>query len=273
MSKVSNTFKNIFSLLLQDLINLKHYRNYKKTGININSEELNKIGYTILKNRFQETECDNLYDQIISLVEQYKITTKLSNGTRIEYRGSNNGPDKGMIDIYNIEKSICLNLNFEEIEKTVKSTSTDEIYFTNIHAYINRSVERTRIFHIDNCQPVVYKAFIYLTNVNSIEYGPYSFIKGTHRFSLPVYYNLIRNLFLKNYRSTDMLIYKKKQEIIGMGNKGTVIISNQNGIHRGYPQAKGKERVALVLTYMVVSKLNYIHSTAKEALQTSLKKL
>ncbi|HWY38833.1 MAG TPA: hypothetical protein VNY73_09760, partial [Bacteroidia bacterium] len=238
------------------------------------SKELIETGYVSFADFLTRKECEDLYDQIIAFSQKYKETTTLDNGTLIHFRGNKSeaDPDKGMIDIYNVDRVVGLNLDYEKIEKIIKPTTTCDLYTTSVHAYINRGVEGTRVFHVDNFQPVVYKAFIYLTDVDDTSYGPYAFINKTHRFSLQVYYNLFRNLFLKKYRSPDMPIYKKNREIIGTGKKGTIIISNQNGIHRGYPQEKGKERVALVVTYMVISKLNYLHNTAKQTLHEALKK-
>src|ERR1700756_1878046 len=262
MSKLKDTLSNIPSLFIQDIINLKHYFN-PAAKKNQNTKELVETGYTKIDNFLAEEECTKLYKQLIDLSNKYPQTTKLDNGTFISYRSDNtaNGPDKGMIDMYDVDRTIDIKLDYKKIEDIVRGTYSCDIFFTSIHAYVNRGVEGTRMFHVDNCQPVIYKAFIYLTDVTNIEYGPYAFIKGTQRFSPQVYFNLVRNLFLKKYRSFDMPKYNKRNEIIALGKKGSLIISNQNGIHRGYPQQKGKERVALVLNYMVVSKLNYQHGT------------
>jgi hypothetical protein len=276
MSKITETAQNILALVLQDFINLIHLRDYRKNKkiANSYSEKLAKTGYISIPNFLSKTECEKLYDQVTSFAGQFKETTKLENGTLIHFRGnkSEEDPDKGMIDIYDIDRVMKIDLDYKKIEDILKPTSTCDFYFISVHAYINKGVEGTRIFHVDNCQPVVYKAFIYLTDVPSIKYGPYAFINKSHRFSLSVYFNLFRNLFLKKYRSTDMPACSKKHEILATGDKGTLILSNQNGLHRGYPQEKGKERVALVLNYMVISKLNYIHGVAKQALKQSLKK-
>lgn len=274
MSKIKDTLSNFSSLVLQDIINLRHCWDYKANK-NQKTKELAKDGYTKIDNFLAESECTKLYNQIISLSNTYKESTQLDNGTYVGYRSDTveNGPDKGMIDIFYIDKSMEINVDYKMIEEIIRGTYSCDIYFTTIHAYVNRGVEGTRVAHVDNCQPVVFKAFIYLTDVPDTDYGPYSFIRGTQRFSLQVYNNLIQNLFKKKYRSSDMPLFNKNEEIIGLGKKGTLIISNQNGIHRGYPQKKGKERVALVLTYMIISKLNYMHETAKQTITDSFKKI
>jgi hypothetical protein len=275
MSKLPDTIKNLLSLILQDTINLIHHWDYKEKQGNPQSTELIETGFVKVDHFLSKEHCEDLYQQVIAFSEKYPDTVKLDNGTYIDHRSAktDNGPDKGMIDIYNIDKSINLKIDYEKIERILKPITSCDIYLTSVHAYINRSVEGTRIYHVDNCQPIIYKAFIYLTDVPDHTFGPYSFIKGTDRFSFKVYYNLIRNLFIKKNISTDMPLYNKQKEIIGLGNKGSLIISNQNGIHRGYPQEKNKERVAIVVNYMVVSKLNYIHKTAESTLQKSLKKV
>lgn len=275
-SKLADTFQNIFSLLLQDTINLLHYWDYNKKGKDENNlaKELMETGYVEVPGFLSEAECDKLYREVTTIAASCKQNTKLDNGAFVHFRGNAyaNDPDKGMIDIYNIERALDIKIDYEAIEKIIRPTTTCDLYFTSIHAYINRGITGTRVAHVDNCQPVVFKAFIYLVDVPTKDYGPYSFVDGTHRFSIQVYWNLVRNLFIKKYRSTDAPVFKKNKEIFALGKKGTLIISNQNGIHRGNPQTPDKERVALVLTYMVISKLNYLHATAKQTLAEALKK-
>ena len=64
-----------------------------------------------------------------------------------------------------------------------------------------------------------------------------------------------------------MPLYNKKKIVNAIGNKGTLILSNQNAIHRGLPQQKNRKRIALVLHYMVISRLSYLHKTAKKNLR------
>ena len=76
------------------------------------------------------------------------------------------------------------------------------------------------------------------------------------------------NIF-KTIPSTDMPIYRDSRIEDAIGGKGDLILSNQNGMHRGLPQKEGNERVALIFSFMVKSRLSYIHKSAQENIDKS----
>jgi hypothetical protein len=61
-----------------------------------------------------------------------------------------------------------------------------------------------------------------------------------------------------------MPLYSSKAKVDCLGKKGTLILSNQNGIHRGLAQEPDKTRVALVFNFMVVSRWSYLHNTSRK---------
>ena len=63
-----------------------------------------------------------------------------------------------------------------------------------------------------------------------------------------------------------MPFYNKNMVFSAIGKKGDLILSSQNGIHRGLPQKEGRKRVVLVLSFMIKSKLTYLHKSAKKDL-------
>lgn len=197
----------------------------------------------------------------------------MENGTKFNYRNQQNseGPDSGMLDIFNIENTIqkISAIDQEKIIKILENVTGQDVFFLRANAYVNNSVKGTRLYHVDNTQPVVYKAFVYLSDVPDISYGPYSFVRKTHRFSFYTYLNLFRNLFSKKYCSTDMPIYPLNKVVNAIGKRGDLFLSSQNGIHRGLPQEDGKKRIALIFSFMIKSNLSYIHQSAKENLEKS----
>lgn len=265
------TIKNTLSLILQDFINLVHVFDTSSSN-NAKDKELSKTlkkeGIIEIPNYIEPALCDSLKATLFDLISESQ-----TENVHVNYRNKDNldGSDSGMIDIFHVDQHIDLEkkINIDYLANILQDTLKQEITFFRANAYINNSVQGTRCYHVDNIQPVIYKAFIYLTDVPSIKYGPYSFVKRSHRFSGYVYLNLLKNLFQKNNRSPDMTIVKKKNIKNCIAEKGTLILSSQNGIHRGLPQEKGKERVALIMNFMVRSKLSHIHATAKKNLEST----
>lgn len=273
MNKLIDGLKSIISLIWQDIINLYHlfdsYLSENKTILNYASK-LGKNGIIIIPDFISREECDKIYEQAKTFLSNYSQTTRLNNGTYIDFRSIDDkgGPDRGMIDVSNIDKSIedIHSLNISVLDEIMLNVSSMDLYLSQINLYYNKNVKGTRIYHVDNCQPVVYKGFIYLTDVKDNSNGPYSFIQGTQRFSFLVYFNLFMNIFKRKYRITDMPITSNRKRVDAIGNKGTLVLSNQNGIHRGLPQGEGKERMAIIYNYLVISRLNYKHQTIKKVL-------
>lgn len=274
-----NVFKNIISLLWQDFINFIHLfpKNSGEEDVVAYTKTLKRDGIIKIKNYIPASFADSLRKQLKQLAEKHPKSVRLDNGVKFNYRNQDNpnGADAGMLDIYFAERLIpeISNIKQDKIIKILKNTTGQKVIPLRSNAYINRGVKNTRVFHIDNAQPVIYKAFIYLTDVSDTSFGPYSFVKASHRLSLYPYINLFRNLFRnlfsKRRRSTDMPFYKKRNAIPAIGKKGDLILSNQNGIHRGLPQEEGKERVALILSFMIKSRLSYIHGSARQSIAKS----
>ena len=152
-----------------------------------------------------------------------------------------------MIDIFNVDRLL------EAIGKTLNNFFNSEwllnvINFTNekinpknLNLYVNNSITKTRGFHVDSYYRSM-KVFIYLTDVNCLDDGPYCFVKGTHVD------NPLRKL--------NMIIGDKEAPLIDplkiipvFGKRGTLIISDQSGVHRGFPQSKGSLRELFVMRY------------------------
>jgi hypothetical protein len=166
--------------------------------------------------------------------------------------------DKGMIDIFNFE----LALNKEQkntlvtfahkIEKKINQSLRKEVHFRGFNAYVSKGVTQTRGPHIDNHFGSI-KAFIYLSECNDFDQGPHVYFPWSHSFfqrpSL-----LFKSYIEKNFVSyTDISLEAlANSQFTGryiFGDPGTVFISNQSGIHFGFPQSPSGKRVVLVANF------------------------
>lgn len=168
-----------------------------------------------------------------------------------------NGFDSGMIDFFNFDKQIP-----EEVAENIRSKLMGDALIAmltcrskkagfklNINAYLNAEVTETRGFHIDARYPTA-KAFIYLTDVSSLDDGPYTYVKNTTATYKP---GDINSVLAKRFQweDTEMPVVPLADIVPVLGKAGTLIISDQSGMHRGLPQGLGRKRVALVGKYLL----------------------
>jgi hypothetical protein len=259
--------------IIQDFVELVYLFSSTKGPNAVSAKALKKDGIVVVENFLDESECASIKTKIDTVLSNDKAHPENTAAT-IFYRDIDNnaGYDTGMIDIENLDKEIpdiWSPINRKRIESIIASATSRNLYLRSINAYINQSVTNTRSAHSDNVQPPIYKAFITLTDVESYADGPYTFVKKSHRLSLTRYINMLINLFIPSRVLTDFPYYLPHRKVAGLAKKGTLIISNQSGIHRGHPQEKGHKRCMLVMSYLVVSKLNRVHKTAKDLIKNA----
>lgn len=157
-----------------------------------------------------------------------------------------NGFDRNMTEIFNVHKIVAFPTERIEnfVTNVIKSAGHSGAKF-EYSAYINKKVEDIRGFHRDvniEGNKILYKAFVYLTDVPDYTYGPHSYIPGSHRLDIcKVFANqLVGNYTDPNEYDFDLM------PVVFTGQKGTMIMTTQAGMHRGLPQLQEKERIILV---------------------------
>ncbi len=137
----------------------------------------------------------------------------------INNRGTyNRSTDKGLIEIYNVEKLIpsvkeYFDTNLMQI--LLNKISGIEWKLNRINLQLHIGVSNPVGFHIDNGNDRMVKYSIYLNDIIGDEYGPPMFIEKTHKMR-------------KGFKNSDAIKF--------IGNMGDVLIHYQNGMHRKLPQ-------------------------------------
>lgn len=104
------------------------------------------------------------------------------------------------------------------------------------HGVSNINSQDTQLFHRDSDDLYLIKIFFYLTNVDMTN-GPFQYIEKSHKNSW------------KDYK-IDILNKKFGNEIFsGCANRGSLIICDTNGFHRGLKIEKKNYRVLLTINY------------------------
>lgn len=125
-------------------------------------------------------------------------------------------------------------------------------YFREVDSYRSQPVEMSNEYvgsfawHRDNYPPGSHKVMLYLTDVTGVEDGPFTFSTGSHKGFYPE---------LGKYG--DRI---PKEEVEGrlpvqpcLGPKGTIIVFNNNGVHRAANPKRGHREVVNALCLPSVS--------------------
>jgi len=175
---------------------------------------------------------------------------RLSNYQRTVFDIRSGIVDCGMVDIFNIDKYFYespLSSIFESIRKDVFLIRFLEMLprplsMKNINAYLNSGVTSTRGFHVDTYTKKI-KIFIYLTDVLDFSQGPYTYVRGSHVDST---YRKVNRIVSSKYVNGTEAPFVPCDEIYPiLAPKGSLVLSDQSGFHRGFPQSKDSSRLLL----------------------------
>lgn len=167
------------------------------------------------------------------------------------------GSDLGMIDIFHPEKLfpklelLVSAISASSIDKEISSVSETDMALQNVNLYINQDVEQTRGFHVDSWGVNQFKAFVYLTDVNELEDGPYTYVLGSSKDRELEVLNKKMNRSV-GAKSTDFGLFSPSKVMPVLAKAGSLVVSNQTGAHGGWPQKKGHSRCVLTLNFREV---------------------
>ena len=159
------------------------------------------------------------------------------------------GQDQGMIDIFNVDIAFpevnILRKAYEDSGlKEILSSPDLLVGFKNLNFYLNSNVTSTRGFHADSYAPQL-KAFVYLTDCLSLDDGPYTYVKGSQKDN--PYRRLNREMCTNLPNKTEAPLLNRGDILPVLASRGSLVISDQSGFHRGFPQEEGHERVISVM--------------------------
>ena len=230
--------------------------------VDVHAHQLARDGVIIIENYLNPSQCDNLRGKIEEVVQSGQL--KMDKG-ELDYRElasadesiisrRSGDRDAGMLDIFNMQLVIPELTEIKEdphIEHIINQSTGAGYESENLNIYLNRSVKGTRDYHADTYSGK-FKAFVYLTDVPDESYGPFSYVKqsqapGRLKRKATAFVNRLRGL-----PHTNAVFYDRSNIVTCTAPRGTLIIANQAGLHRGMPQEQGKERMLISLSYTPV---------------------
>jgi len=226
--------------------------------VNSHAKTLARDGIVIIEGYLDDDVCEEVYESVAEAAENgifdiadesHSYSDKMNWGGPVVNKRS--GTDEGMWDIFNVDyvnDDVAGVKDDRTIAEIITKATERPFSADNINVYWNRSVTNTRDFHADTYANK-FKSFVYLTDVPDKSYGPYTYIPGTHEHSATKreVSKVINKV--KGDPSTDAVFYDESDAECYTAPRGTLIISNQSGYHRGHPQEEGRERMLLSTSY------------------------
>lgn len=162
------------------------------------------------------------------------------------------GQDQGMVDIFNVDKwqaSLGERLRpyFEQqLVTQVMEVGDVRPEARNLNLYLNNGVMHTRGFHVDSYSKQL-KGFVYLEDCLSLDDGPYTYVKKSHLESGFTRINKQVSSALPNHTETPCVSLQNIVPVLAK--RGALVISDQGGSHRGFPQASRHQRAVAVMNF------------------------
>jgi len=162
------------------------------------------------------------------------------------------GQDNGMIDVFNVDalfsafRSSVRPLFESEPLLNLLGASGAASVPNNLNLYINQAIGNTRGFHVDSYSKQV-KVFLYLTDVLNLDDGPYTYVKGTHKDN--AFSRVNKDISRSFDNSTEAPVLPQESIVPVLASKGSLVISDQGGFHRGFPQSPEGKRCVAVMNY------------------------
>lgn len=221
-------------------------------------------GYEVIPNFFDQQECDRL----IEVANSYLVNRSylITGDCYLLCRKDIHDVDLDVQQIMNaqeIDEKLAQLFRSHIIEDIFEERIGEKVVLRNISIKIdNPDTTSKRGYHTDSVTKTVYKAFIYLTDVNEYGDGPYTVIPGTHfdvsKRLINYFYGWIIQLLhnrksTRNYKEDIQLLYSDKQAVSLFGKAGTMVISNQQVVHKGWHQQDKSTRYAIVC-YLIPAK-------------------
>ncbi len=239
---------------------LKDRRDYLSQPRN----EFTLQGYEIIQGFLDKDECDRLIHLTNGYLRDrsYLIHGECYLVCRKDIRDVDTNVQQ-IINAQEVDDKLSQLFRSRLIEEMFEQHVAEKLQLQSITIQVdNLDTQCKRGFHSDGVTPPLYKAFIYLNDVNDYGDGPYTVIPRSHRHTLRKIINylyswLISVLFktttYKCKKDDRSLFYSDRQSVSIFGKAGTLIISNQQLAHKGWHKHDKNKRYALIC-YLIAKK-------------------
>ena len=272
----NETLKYIKNLSLEEIDNrIKNIICNTSENVGAVKKTLSEMGIVVIPNFIDQNSINNILkdlNEIKESVQEFKSKDQLEFETQdvLYQKGSSKvkgyknlsnynksivlirqGQDEGMVEIFNVDKfkkSFKNSLKPYFNKKIISELVNNDLNVKpkNLNLYLNSNILKTRGFHVDSYNKQI-KAFIYLEDCVKLENGPYTYVTKSNISSSMT--NINRQISSGLPNKTETPFVNPNNIVPVLAKKGTLVISDQGGYHRGLPQSYGNHRTVAVMNF------------------------
>ena len=198
------------------------------------------------------------FDYQSELVE-YSSYDELAMAKKTVINKRHGAVDDGFIDVFHIDRfDILKGDEASHLIQVLPSILPDSFWFSvgkdlpdslNLNLYLTPQTDKTRGWHFDSLTKD-FKVFLYLSDVTAETQGPYGYLVGSHKINWILWswmkvVRIMNKVLGSSLVATDAPFVRDTDGAFVVGSAGTIVVSFQNGIHRGHPRTDEGYRVVL----------------------------
>jgi len=227
-------------------------------------------GYEIIPGFLDKDECDRLIQVADRYLRSHSYSIVgncyLANRKDLKIQAADTQV-RQIVNAQELDDNLSQLFHSHGIEELFERRMGEQLRLRSITIKVDDPDTQTkRGFHTDDVTPPTYKAFIYLNDVDDYGDGPYTVIPGSHRHTLRRIINYLYSQALAvcsrptTYKPKEdiQLFYGDRQAVPIFAKAGTLIMSNQQLVHKGWHKHDRNRRYALVC-YLISEKHDHGH--------------
>lgn len=235
-----NFKENIIAIIIEARERVKSiFKSYKLSDANNRHilNELKEKGYYVLESYYSEEICQKIIKKIDSTLLIQKMDTWVDSvGSDHRIYGAN----KVCVDINRFYSDDFIN---DVLQSYEGFPYKDGFTLAAKLVAVEQNIGSGGGWHRDSSATKQTKAIVYLTDTFKAN-GPFQYIRGSHKFvdlirlAFSNGFSLLKTRFT-DYEVQNILDAKKEKPITFIAKRGTVILVDTRGLHRGSPIEEG----------------------------------
>lgn len=206
-------------------------------------------GYEVIPDFLAREECERLVQLANGVMtgRSRRLAGNCYTWVKSEAGHGRNTQVREILNVNDIDESVARLMATRAIQKMYEERLDESVELLGFSIQIDGVDTLTkRDFHVDVLYPPLFKAFVYLTDVDEDGDGPYTIIPGSHRhFGRKVVNDLVNAVTSAGQRDMHRFAASRSCRRV-LGPAGTLILSTQDAMHKGWSAHTRRPRYVLI---------------------------